>query len=856
MNPCSPEKSANILFQKFPRYARVPREFVPRYHVLQPKPLMRKPSKLFRATFWTALALLAGATAAIVGCTTGGGDTARSDSSGAMASASASPASQAGTNAAAAASRVYHERVTPHWFAGNNKFCHRNALENGRSEFVLVDADAGTRGPAFDQKRLAAALSRQNGTAVQPDHLPFNTIRFADDGKSFLFPGNNNDVWRCDLSSYELTKADGETLRNEAGDDNGGRRGRGRRGGGGGGNNVRPNQPVSRSPDGNWEAFIRNDNLYLRDVNSKEEYALTTDGATNNSYAKSFERDQDINMEFTLVPPTIPGPDVYWAPDSKHLVALKTKAGTNHRVYYVESSPVDQEQPKLHSYPYLKAGDDVPLIKPHLFDVAARKETPIDNSLFPNPWSLDDVRWDPDSSRFTFVYNQRGHQVLRIVAVNADTGEAKAIVDEQSKTFIDYSGKYYADYEDKTGEIIWMSERDGWNHLYLYDAKTGQVKNQITKGEWVVREVQRVDSDKRQIWFTAGGIHPDQDPYYIHYCRINFDGTGLMVLTDGDGTHSLAWSPGKDPKYFIDTYSRVDMPPVNELRRSDDGKLVCALEKGDDSALRATGWRPPEPFVAKGRDGETDIYGVIFRPEKFDPHKKYAILEDVYAGPHDSFVPKAYSAANRTQALANHGFIVVQSDGMGTSNRSKKFHDVCWKNLIDAGFPDRILWIKAAAAKYPCMDLTRVGIFGTSAGGQSALAGVLTHPEFYDAAVADCGCHDNRMDKIWWNEQWMGWPVGPEYAANSNVTYAHNLRGKLLLMVGEDDENVDPATTGQVVNALIKANKNFDLLVMPGQGHGVAGTPYGQRRLVDFFVKNLQESNAKPDALLLTGETP
>jgi dipeptidyl-peptidase 4 len=816
---------------------------------------MSNPSKLFKTTFWMALAFLASTTTASVAAPLdAGGDASRADGTDMADLEQAPPASQPGTNATAPTARVYRDRITPHWFAGNNKFWYRNALENGRSEFLLVDAEAGTRGPAFDHKRLAAAWSKQSGTAVQPDHLPFNTIRYAEDGKSVLFPGKDSDVWRCDLSTYELTKAEGETLRNDATDDNGGRRGRGRRGGNGGGNTAVPNRPISRSPDGNWEAFIRNDNLYLRDVNSKDEYALTTDGATNNSYAKSYERDQDINMEFTLVPPSVPGPDVYWSPDSKHLVALKTKAGTDRRVYYVESSPVDQEQPKLHSYPYLKAGDDVPIIKPHLFDVAAHKETPIDNTLFPNPWSLEDVRWVPDSSRFTFVYNQRGHQVLRIVAVDAGSGEARPIVDEQSKTFIDYSGKYYADYEDKTDEIIWMSERDGWNHLYLYDAKTGQVKNQITKGEWVVRSVERVDADKRQIWFTAGGIHPGQDPYYIHYCRVNFDGTGLTVLTDGDGTHSVAWSP--DRRYFIDTYSRVDMAPVNELRRSDDGKLVCALEKGDDSALRATGWRPPEPFVAKGRDGVTDIYGVIYRPEKYSSHKKYAILEDVYAGPHDSFVPKAFSVSGGMQTLANHGFIVVQSDGMGTSNRSKKFQDVCWKNLIDAGFPDRILWIKAAAAKYPYMDLKRVGIYGTSAGGQSALAAVLTHPEFYDAAVADCGCHDNRMDKIWWNEQWMGWPIGPEYAANSNVTYAHNLRGKLLLMVGEDDENVDPATTGQVVNALIKANKNFDLLVMPGRGHGVAGTPYGQRRLVDFFVKNLQESNAKPDALMLTGATP
>ena len=251
-----------------------------------------------------------------------------------------------------------------------------------------------------------------------------------------------------------------------------------------------------------------------------------------------------------------------------------------------------------------------------------------------------------------------------------------------------------------------------------------------------------------------------------------------------------------------------------------------------------TGWKIPERFAAKGRDGTTDIYGVIFRPTNFDPAKKYPIIEEIYAGPQDSFVPKRFASFYPHQAMAELGFIVVQIDGMGTSNRSKKFHDVCWKNLADAGLPDRILWIRAAAAKYPYLDLNRVGIYGGSAGGQSAAAAVMTHGDFYKAAVADCGCHDNRMDKIWWNEQWMGWPVGPQYAANSNVTLAPGLKGKLLLIVGEMDTNVDPASTMQVVDALIRADKDFELLVIPGSNHGAAESPYGRRRRADFFVRN------------------
>jgi dipeptidyl aminopeptidase/acylaminoacyl peptidase len=317
---------------------------------------------------------------------------------------------------------------------------------------------------------------------------------------------------------------------------------------------------------------------------------------------------------------------------------------------------------------------------------------------------------------------------------------------------------------------------------------------------------------------------------------VNFDGTGLVVLTEGDGTHSLQFSP--DRKFFLDTWSRVDLAPVNELRRSEDGQLVCNLEEADTRELLASGWRPPERFTATGRDGETDIYGIIHWPRNFDPQKRYPVIESIYAGPQDSFVPKSFHASYGSDRLKERGFIVVQIDGMGTSNRSKKFHDVCWKNLGDAGFPDRILWLKAAAAKHPAMDLARLGIYGTSAGGQSALRALLAHGDFYKAAVADCGCHDNRMDKIWWNEQWMGWPVGPHYEEQSNVTQAHKLQGKLLLMVAELDRNVDPASTMQVVNALIKADKDFEMLVVPGAGHGVAGTPYGQRRLVEFFERH------------------
>jgi dipeptidyl-peptidase 4 len=727
--------------------------------------------------------------------------------------------------------KIYREKVEPHWFAGNTKFWYRNDLPEKRKEFILVDAENGARKPAFDHQRAARVLSEKWGKEVDAERLPFEEIAFSADGKRVRLFGES--AWSFDLDEYapiedkeerpEKTETPREERRQQ-------RRGRAR--------------SENKSPDEKYEVLVRGHNLFLRE--GTNEVTLTHDGNPGHSYARNAQRARMVEMRFDERDDEQPAPEIYWSPDSKRFVAMRTRPGTDRTVYMVESSPRDQLQPKLQSYPYAKPGDEIAIRKPHLFDVEARREIPLKDELFSNPWSVSDVRWKGDSSEFYFLYNQRGHQVLRIVGVNAGNGATRAVVDEVSDTFVNYSGKFHCEYVNKMQEIVWMSERDGWNHLYLYDVASGRVKNQITKGEWVVRGVDRVDEDAKQIWFRAGGLRKEQDPYYIHYGRVNFDGSGLVMLTEGDGTHTVQFSP--DRKYLIDTFSRVDLPPVHELRRVEDGKLLCKLEEADASELLATGWRAPERFVAKGRDGTTDIYGIIHRPAELEEGRKYPVIESIYAGPQDSFVPKAFSRSATPQKLTRRGFIVVQIDGMGTSNRSKKFHDVCFKNLADAGLPDRVLWIKAAAQKYPYMDLDRVGVYGTSAGGQSALGALLFHGDFYKAGVSDSACHDNRMDKIWWNEQWMSWPVGPHYAEQSNVTQAHRLKGKLLLLVGELDRNVDPASTLQVVNALIKADKDFEFLMVPGGGHGQLRSPYGWKRLEDFFVRHLLQSTTSPAA--------
>jgi dipeptidyl aminopeptidase/acylaminoacyl peptidase len=408
-------------------------------------------------------------------------------------------------------------------------------------------------------------------------------------------------------------------------------------------------------------------------------------------------------------------------------------------------------------------------------------------------------------------------------------------VDEQTVTFI-YEQRIFTYYLPETNEILWTSEKDGWRHIYLVNSLTGVIKKQVTKGEWVVKDIDSVDAKKREIWFRANGMNEGEDPYYTHYYRIGFDGKNLLSLTPEPGNHFVSFSP--DKKYYTDTYSQINIPPVAELKRTSDGKKILELERADISAYLATGIKLPEPFHTKGRDGVTDIWGVVFRPSNFDETKRYPVIENIYAGPQDAFVPKSFVTYGEMQSKAELGFIVVQIDGMGTANRSKAFHDVCWKNLADAGFADRIIWIKALAAKYPYVDDTRVGLYGTSAGGQNSLGGLLFHPEFYKAAVSSCGCHDNRVDKQWWNEQWMGYPVGKHYEEQSNVTNAGKLQGELLLIVGEADTNVPPESTYRVADALIKAGKNFEFLAIPGMGHSDGGA-YGRVKKRDFFVKSL-----------------
>lgn len=697
---------------------------------------------------------------------------------------------------------VFYSNVNPQWIDGTNLFWYvRNTPEG--NEYVKVDAGKQKRTALFDQQKLSAALESSTGKDIDPMQLPIqrchvtpgaDTLRFVYEGKRWCF-----DIRRNRLTDEGQLPAPGRQRHwMEVDDEKGG-------------------APVT-SPDGKYVAFIKNDNICVREVATGKETQLSQDGTPGNYYSSYIQ----------------------WSPDSKLVAAFRIRPAQKRYVYYVESSPADQLQPKLHKQEYAKPGDELAFKVPCIYGVENGKRLIPSTDLFSHQYEIYALQWNSDSKGITFEYNERGHKVYRVLEVSAEDGSVRPLIEEKEEKYVNYP-RIFRHFLADGKRIIWSSERDNYNHLYMYDRATARPTHQITKGEWYVREVQYVDEENQQIYFSANGMNKDEDPYLIHYYRIGFDGKGLTALTPEEGMHKAWYS--SDYKYLVDVYSKVDQAPVAVVRSAADGKIVMPLEKANIAQLTANGWKAPEVFTAKGRDGKTDMWGIIYRPSNFDPAKKYPVIEYIYSGPGDQYVPKTFSSYNWWMtSLAELGFIVVQVDGMTTSFRSKEFEEVCYKNLKDAGLPDHIAWIKAAAQKYPYMDIDRVGIFGCSAGGQESTTAVLLHPEFYKAAYSACGCHDNRMDKIWWNELWMGYPVDDSYKECSNVENAHLLQRPLMLVVGEMDDNVDPASTMQVVNALIKANKDFELVVIPG-AHHTMGEDFGEHKRYDFFVRNLMGVN-------------
>ncbi len=700
----------------------------------------------------------------------------------------------------------------PAQWRSDGRFHYRKTVAGGFA-FVVVDPQTLAREPAFDHAALAAALAAAGAGQFDALQLPFESFQWLAEGPAIRFRFQET-PWQCTLAPMACERATP----------------RGRPRGFGVVRDLEAvvDEVVRRSPDGRFEARVADHQLEVIRIADGETVLRSEDGGPAQFYDAE---------------------SIQWSPDSRRLAVYRVQPGQARTVWRVESAPPDQVQPRLHRQLYPKPGDRVDIERPVLADVQSGRLQLIDNSLFDQPYQLSPLHWRADGRSVAFQYIRRGHQQVRLIEIAADTGTPRRVIDETSDTFVDTWQLFRHELGEGGERQLWLSERDGWRHLYRFDREHDFEPVQLTRGEWPVREVLHVDEDNGRIWFTASGMDAGRDPYFRHLFHVGIDGGEPVRVSHADADHQAAVSA--DGRWVVTVHSRVDLAPVMQLHRA-DGEQVAVIERGDIERLLAAGWQPPQVFFAKGRDGSTDIRGLVVRPRDFDPARRYPVIENIYAGPHDAFVPTTFwpfgfhSGGDKVigmQAQADLGFIVVQIDGMGTAHRGKAFHDVAWQNLADSGFPDRIAWHRALAAREPAYDLSRVGIYGASAGGQSALNALLFHPDFYHVAVAYNGCYDNRMDKISWNEQWLGWPVGEAYLAASGVEHAHRLRGELLLIVGEQDANVDPASTMQVVNALIGAGKDFDLLHIPGGDHAVGRSSgpidYVQRRQFDFFVRHL-----------------
>jgi len=700
---------------------------------------------------------------------------------------------------------VFLADIEPHWIEKTDRFWYRRISPKG-TEFILVDADKNTVAPAFDQTELAKKLSQASNRQYAALDLPFTDIEFVDDARAIRFQIDNLQ-WTCQLSAYKCEK------------------------------NQSPENPnLVLSPNKQWAAYVEDHNLYLRDVATGTIVQLTEDGVSGWDYATplpSLRLLVDQGKQEVEQPAA-----VFWSPDSAKLITYRIDARNAGRFTSVQFVPPDQLRPRAFTYVYPLPGEVLAKAEPVVFDIQSGKRIEVETSALELPFqdgpSFD---WAPDSKSFYYDYDARGYKTKELRIVDAATGEQRVLIREQSDTYLDPGETFYR-FADGIGEVLWSSERDGWNHLYLYSRKTGQLETQVTRGAWVVREIDHVDEKDRRVYFTANGREKNEDPYQTHLYSIGLDGKDLRLLSPENANHSVSMSP--QGRFFVDSYSRPDLPGESVLRRAQDGSEVRVLETSDSSDLAKTGWKPPQPFQGKAADGSADIYGLIWRPSNFNPSKKYPIIEQVYTGPQGFFVPKNFAGPFRLQSMAELGFIVVMVDGRGTTGRSRAFHQFSYRNLGGA-FADHVALIQQMGERYAYMDLSRVGIYGTSAGGYGAAHAMLAFPDFYKVGVTISGDHDARLDKAWWNELYQGYPLQDDYAAQSNITMADHLKGHLLIEHGDIDDNVHPVETMRLVDALMRANKSFDMLFVPNMFHGESGehAHYLVRRRWDYFVQYL-----------------
>ncbi|MET4075510.1 DPP IV N-terminal domain-containing protein [Hymenobacter sp. UYCo722] len=718
---------------------------------------------------------------------------------------------------------VDHAPGQPHWLR-NDRFWYRVMTAQG-SEFILVDPARKTRTAAFDQAKLAAALSSASGKTYEATRLPFRSIEFSPDEKAIAFAAAGKS-WKYDLASGQVSPDAAPAPKPSANAEN-----------------------EIESPDGKLAAYIKDYNLWVRDTKTNQTTQLTTDGAKDYGYATD-------NAGWTHSDK----PVLSWSPDSRKIATFRQDQRTVGDMYLVTTNV---GAPTLKSWKYPLPGDkDIATIERVIIEVNSAKVVRFQMAPDPHRGSLsddisssgtfDDVNWSADGSQLAFVSTSRDHKEEKMRVADAATGAVRDVFSETVATqYESGQGAINWRYLPKSKEVIWYSERDNWGQLYLYDATNGKVKKQITKGDFVVTQLLRVDEPKRQLYFLADGREPG-NPYFTHLYRIGLDGKNLTLLTPEAGNHQAMLSPSG--RYVIDTYSQPDKPGATVLRGA-DGKLITTLEKTDISRLTATGWKAPTSITVKAQDGKDDLYGLMFTPSNLDPSKKYPIINYIYPGPQGGGVGSwsFVSARGDNQALAELGFVVVVIEGSCNPLRSKSYHDNCYGNMAENTLSDQVTGMRQLAQKYPYIDLERAGIWGHSGGGYATAAAMFRYPDFFKVGISESGNHENRNYEDDWAERYLGLMKTnadgtTSYDNQANAAFAKNLKGKLMLAHGLMDDNVPPANTLLVVEALTKANKSYDLVVFPNAAHGYgAYSPYMTRRRWDYFVQNLAGADAPHD---------
>jgi dipeptidyl-peptidase-4 len=709
--------------------------------------------------------------------------------------------------------------VRPTWLA-DGRFWYRTTVPSGTA-FLVVDPVRRTREAVFDQSRLASALAAVSGGRVEGNRLPFQTFELSKDSRSITISVQNR-RWKCDLQLYTCTPADSTPAA------------------------ARAPENSSVSPDGRRAVFIKDHNLWAKDLASGRETQLTTDGVKDFGYATD-------NAGWTHSD----RPVVTWSADSRQIATFQHDARGVRDMYLVTTNV---GIPQLQAWKYPVPGDSVifrisrviigqgPDGRPRVVRLRMppdQHRSTVSDHVACSGGTICDVQWYPDGSHLAFISSSRDHKTAWFRVANAQTGEVRPLIEERMPTQVGDASVPENLWRvlPASNELIWWSQRDNWIHLYLYDLTTGRLKQRITGGEGNVDDVVRIDEQARTIYFLGSGKEPGRDPYFQHLYRIGFDGRGQTLLTPENANHVVSVSP--DGKHFVDSYSTPDTPPVTVLRDI-TGRVVQTLERADISRLVATGWKPPMPIRMKARDGRTDIYGLMYTPSRLDSTKKYPIINRIYPGPQSGSVgTRSFSPARGdNQAVAELGFVVVEIDGMGTPGRSKAFADAYYGRMGDNTLPDQVTGMKQLAQRYAFIDIDKVGIWGHSGGGFATAAAMFRHPDFFDVGVAQSGNHDNRNYEDDWGERYQGLLVRngdtDNYADEANQTHAKNLRGKLLLAHGAMDDNVPPYNTTLVADALVKAGKDFDLLIFPHARHGYGvDNNYMMRRRWDYFVKNL-----------------